>query len=316
MKYDEKSKYTMFPGRRQILRYGAALGAMSTLTPARSFAADVPLISRAIPRTGEMLPVVGIGTSRVFDIGNDRDAWRERQAVLRHLFDGGATLIDTAPSYQDAEDVIGQLLRTMGARNRAFLATKVFADGKSEGDKQIAASFRRLRTDRIDLFQVHNLSDTDTQIASLRALKDAGKVRYVGITHYRESYNEALAAALRKHKPDFVQLEYSLNQTSAEKILLPLAADLGIAVLVNRPFGRGQMFRRVRGRKLPSWAAEFGARSWGQFFLKFILSHPTVNCVIPGTDKVKYMLDNLGAGRGRLPDAALRKRMIRFWDAI
>ena len=308
--------FTTFPNRRKFLRYGAALGAAAGHAPAFSLAAAAPLIRRAIPRTGEMLPVVGIGTSRVFDIGNDRDAWRERRSVLQHLFDGGGTVIDTAPSYQDAEDVIGQLLRDMGARDRAFLATKVWADGKAEGDAQIAASFRRLRTDKIDLFQVHNLSDTDTQIASLRALKEAGKVRYVGITHYRESYNQALAAALRKHRPDFVQLEYSLNQTSAEQFLLPLAADLGIAVLVNRPFGRGHMFRRVRGRNLPSWAAEFGARSWGQFFLKFILSHPTVTCVIPGTDKVTYMIDNLGAGQGTLPDAALRKRMVKFWDSI
>jgi aryl-alcohol dehydrogenase-like predicted oxidoreductase len=316
MKDDHTSSIMTSPDRRKILRYGAALGATASFSPALSFAADAPLISRAIPRTGEMMPVVGIGTSRVFDIGSDRDEWRERQSVLQHLFDGGAKLIDTAPSYQEAEEVIGQLLQAMGARNRAFLATKVWADGKAEGDEQIAESFRRLRTDRIDLFQVHNLSDTDTQIASLRALKDAGKARYVGITHYRESYNEALAAALRRHKPDFVQLEYSLNQTSAEQTLLPLAADLGIAVLVNRPFGRGHMFRRVRGRKLPPWAAEFDAKSWAQFFLKFILSHPTVNCVIPGTDRVKYMVDNLGAGRGRLPNAEQRRRMVRFWASI
>ena len=153
-------------------------------------------------------------------------------------------------------------------------------------------------------------------MASLRALKDAGKIRYVGITHYRESYNDALASALRKHKPDFVQFKYSLNQTSAEEFLLPLAADLGIAVLVNRPFGRGAMFHRVRGQNLPSWSAEIGAQSWAQFFLKFILSHPTVNCVLPGTDKVKYMIDNLGAGRDTLPDAAMRKRMVKYWQSV
>lgn len=307
---------TAFPSRRKVLRYGVATGATAFMAPALSIAADTTLIRRAIPATGEMLPIVGIGTSRVFDVGDDRDEWRERQSILQHLFDGGGTLIDTAPSYQDAENVIGQLLRTMGARNRAFLATKVWAHGKSEGDEQIAESFRRLRTDKIDLFQVHNLADTDTQIRSLRALKEAGKVRYLGITHYRESYNEELAAALRKHKPDFVQLEYALDQTSAEKELLPLAAELGIAVLVNRPFGRGRLFRRVRGRKLPSWAAEFDAKSWAQFFLKFVVSHPTVTCVIPGTDKVRYMVDNLGAGRGRLPDATMRKRMVKYWDSI
>ena len=310
------SQTNNLPNRRKVLRYGAALGAVTVLAPTLSVAATAPLIKRAIPRTGELLPIVGIGTSRVFDIGSDRDAWRERQGVLQHLFDGGATLIDTAPSYQDAENVIGQLLQTMGARKKAFLATKVWADGKAEGDAQIAQSFRYLRTDKIDLFQVHNLSDTDTQFASLQALKNQGKVRYAGITHYLESYNDELAAAMRKHKPDFVQFEYSLNQTSAEKVLLPLAADLGIAVLVNRPFGRGAMFRRVRGRKLPDWAAEFGAGTWAQFFQKFILGHPSVNCVLPGTDKIKYMIDNLGAGRGPLPDPTMRKRMVKLWESI
>lgn len=247
MRKTEYSTTGRFAHRREVLRYGAALGASAVFAPAVSIATETPLIKRAIPRTGEMLPIVGVGTSRVFDIGNDRDEWRERQSILQHLLDGAGTLIDTAPSYQDAENVVGQLLRTMGARNRSFLATKVWANGKAEGDEQIANSFRRLRTDKIDLFQVHNLSDTDTQLASLRDLKAAGKVRYVGITHYLESYNESLAAALRKHKPDFVQFEYSLGQTSAEKYLLPLAADLGIAVLVNRPFGRGRPFRRVRG---------------------------------------------------------------------
>ena len=236
--------------RRQVLRYGAAIGVTANLAPALSHAAASPVIKRAIPGTKELLPAIGIGTSRVFDIGDDPDEWRERRDILQTLFDGGATVIDTAPSYQDAENVIGRLLQTMNARNRAFLATKVWAHGKSDGDRQIAASFRLLRTNTIDLFQVHNLSDTDTQMESLRALKAAGRVRYVGITHYRESYNDELAAALRKHKPDFVQFEYALGQTSAEQELLPLAADLGIAVLVNRPFARGSMFRRVRGQSL------------------------------------------------------------------
>lgn len=306
----------MYIDRRDLLRYGAAAGAMATLHPSLSVAAANTLIQRAIPKSGEKLPIVGIGTSRVFDIADDPQDWRERQAVLQSLFDGGGMLIDTAPSYQDAENVIGRLLQNMKARNRAFLATKVWADGKREGDEQIQESFRRLRTDKIDLLQVHNLSDTDIQIKSLRALKDAGKIRYVGITHYRESYNDALAAAMRRHKPDFVQFEYSLNQTSAEQQLLPLAADLGIAVLVNRPFGRGHLFRRVRGQDLPPWAAEFGATSWAQVFLKFILSHPAVTCVIPGTDKPKYMVDNLGAGRGALPDAAQRKRIMQYWETL
>jgi aryl-alcohol dehydrogenase-like predicted oxidoreductase len=301
--------------RRAILKYGAGISVASAL-PFWSATAATSILKRPIPRTGEMLPVVGIGTSRVFDVEDNTVEWRERRGVLQNLFDGGGTVVDTAPSYQDAENVIGKLLTQMGARNRAFVATKVWADGRDEGRQQIENSFKRLRTDKIDLFQIHNLSDTDTQISILRGLKKEGRIRYVGITHYREEYNAELAAALRKHKPDFVQLEYSLNQTTAESELLPIAKDLGIAVLVNRPFGRGHLFRKTGGRALPDWAKEIDAKSWGQVFLKFIISHPQVNCVIPGTDKVKYVTDNLGAGRGALPDAAMRKRMSKYWERL
>ncbi|MBK18092.1 MAG: aldo/keto reductase [Rhodospirillaceae bacterium] len=303
------------PTRRSILKYGAGISAASILPTTRVSSATA-IKKRAIPKSGEMLPIVGIGTSRVFDIGNDQAEWRERQGVLQNLFDGGGTVIDTAPSYQDAEEVIGKLLTRMKARERAFIATKVWADGLEEGREQIENSFKLLKTDKIDLFQVHNLSDTDTQLDTLSGLKKEGRIRYVGITHYLAGYNQELAAAMRKHNPDFVQLGYSLNQISTETDLLPIAKDLGIAVIVNRPYGRGSMFRQVRGRKLPNWAKEFDAKSWGQFFLKYILGHPTVTCVIPGTDKVKYMLDNLEAGRGRMPDPEMRKRMLSYWQDI
>jgi aryl-alcohol dehydrogenase-like predicted oxidoreductase len=301
--------------RRTILKYGAGITVASAL-PSWPAIAATSILKRAIAKSGEMLPIIGIGTSRVFDVEDNTPEWRERKNVLQNLFDGGGTIIDTAPSYQDAENVIGKLLTQMKARNRAFIATKVWADGRQEGKEQIENSFKLLRTDKIDLFQVHNLSDTDTQMDILRGLKKEGRIRYVGITHYQAGYNAELAAAIRKHNPDFVQLGYSLNQISTETDLLPIAKDLGIAVMVNRPFGRGSMFRKVRGRPLPDWAKEFDAKSWGQFFLKYILGHPTVTCVIPGTDKVKYMLDNLGAGRGTLPDAAMRKRMLNYWQSL
>ncbi|NKB22289.1 MAG: aldo/keto reductase [Alphaproteobacteria bacterium] len=309
------TKHPEVTTRRTILKYGAGITVASALPSIPAFGAST-ILKRAIPNTGEMLPIVGIGTSRIFDVEDNTPEWQERRGVLQNLFDGGGTVVDTAPSYQDAENVIGKLLTQMGARNRAFVATKVWADGREEGREQIENSFKRLRTNKIDLFQVHNLSDTDTQMDILRGLKKEGHIRYVGITHFRAGYNRELAAALHRHKPDFVQLGYSLNQLSTETELLPIAKDLGIAVIVNRPYGRGSMFRNVRGRALPDWAQEFGANSWGQFFLKYILGHPTVTCVIPGTDKVKYMLDNLGAGRGALPDAAMRKRMVKYWESL
>lgn len=301
--------------RRDVLRLGAATGA-AALYPSLSWAADGPVIQRAIAKSGEKLPIVGVGTARVFDIDDDPATWTQRQAVLQQLFDGGGRLIDTAPSYGEAERVVGALLDRMGARNRAFLATKVRSHGEQDGKAEIAESFKLLKTDKIDLIQVHNLRDTKTQLRTLRALKESGKIRYVGVTHFRPSANDDLAEVMRNEELDFVQFQYSLRERSAEKMLLPLAADRGIAVLINLPFGRGRLFRAVKGRPLPDWAADFGATTFAQIFLKYILSHPSVTCVIPGTDKPEYMIDNLGAGRGMLPDASQRKRMVRFYDSL
>lgn len=301
--------------RRDVLRLGAATGA-TALCPSLSFAADNSVIQRAIPSSGETLPIVGVGTARVFDIDDDPSTWRERQFVLQNLFDGGGRLIDTAPSYGEAERVVGELLSRMGARNRAFLATKVRTHGEEDGKAEIAESYRLLKTDKIDLIQVHNLRDTKTQLKTLRAMKDAGKIRYIGVTHFRPSANDELADVMRTETLDFVQFQYSLRERSAEDVLLPLAADRGIAVLVNLPFGRGRLFRAVKGRKLPEWASEFGATTFAQMFLKYILSHPAVTCVIPGTDKPSYMVDNLNAGRGRLPNTAQRRQMVRFYESL
>lgn len=316
MTQDNRYSPATRPNRRQLLRYGAALGATAALAPAFPAAANSPVIQRAIPKSGETLPIVGVGTARVFDIGDDPAVWRQRQAVLQSLFDGGGRLVDTAPSYGEAERVVGELLARMGARSRAFIATKVRTHGKEDGKAEIAESFRKLKTDKIDLIQVHNLRDTDTQLGTLREMKAAGKIRYLGVTHFRPRANDDLAEVMKREELDFVQFQYSLRERSAEEVLLPLARERGIAVLVNLPFGRGRLFRAVKGRTLPGWAAEFGAATWAQFFLKYILSNPAVTCVIPGTDKPEYMLDNLNAGRGLLPDTAQRNRMTALWKTL
>lgn len=302
--------------RRDVLALAAGIGAAAALPIGSSFAASAPVLTRPIPRTGERLPVVGLGTAIVFDIGEDAARRAERRAVIQALIDGGAKLIDTAPSYETAESVLGDLLAAMGARERVFLATKVRATGRDESIAEMQQSLRRLRTGKVDLIQLHNVNDGATDLRPLKEWRDRGHARYIGITHFVAGAYDRLAEVMRREKPDFVQLNYSLAERSAEERLLPLAADTGTAVLVNLPFGRGKLFSAVRGRALPDWAKEFDATTWAQFFLKFLISHPAVTCVMPGTDKPEYMLDNLDAGRGRLPDAALQRKMVEFWSSV
>ena len=306
--------------RREVLALGAGIGAAAIARIAPAFAATAPLLTRPIPRSGEQLPVVGIGTSIVFDIGDDAARRAERRAVIQTMIAGGARLIDTAPSYGTAETVVGDLLAEMKVRDRVFAATKVRASARDDAIAEMQQSLRRLRTDKLDLMQLHNIgasaSEAAAQIALLREWKDRGVFRYIGVTHFRESANEQVIAAMRREKLDFVQVNYSMAERSVEQRLLAVAAETGTAVLVNLPFGRGRLFGAVRGRRLPEWAAEFDAASWGQFFLKYILAQQAVTCVIPGTDKPEYMLDNLDAGRGRLPDAATRRRMVEFWESL
>lgn len=302
--------------RREVLSLAAAAGAVSMFPLAQGRAAEGPVLTRPIPRTGERIPIVGLGTAIVFDIGDDEQKRAERRAVIQTMIDGGARLIDTAPSYGEAEVVVGDLLAAMGARDKIFLATKVRAESDAEELEQMNASLKRLRTSRVDLMQLHNVSDPKTQLNTLREWQQKGFTRYVGITHFRASAYKNLAEVMRREKPEFIQINYSLAERSAEEGLLQQAADNGTAVLVNLPFGRGRLFRAVRGKPLPEWAKEFDAASWAQFFLKYLLGHPAVTCVIPGTDKPQYMVDNLNAGRGRLPDAAMRKKMVAFWESL
>ncbi|WPC04453.1 aldo/keto reductase [Pseudomonas benzenivorans] len=302
------------PSRRQFIQRGARLLGLAATLPLlpRTFAQEPgSLLQRTIPASGEALPAIGLGTSRTFHVRLDDASLAPLEQVMGTFIEGGGRLIDTAPSYGNAEAVTGALLRRTGSQARAFLASKVSAHGRERGLAQFAASLRALQSERIDLMQVHNLQDTHTQLALLRELKAEGKVRYIGITHYREAAHDDLLAVLAKEPVDFVQLNYSVAERNAERRLLPYCADRGIATLINRPFARGQLFQRVRGRPLPDWAADVDADSWAQLLLKFILAHPAVTVAIPATSKAHYMADNLGAGRGRLPDAALRERIAR-----
>ena len=307
---------TLF-SRRDVLALSAAIAAAAALRPA---AAASPLLMRPIPRTGERLASVGLGTAIVFDIGEDAARRAVQSAVLSALVEGGASVVDTAPSYGTAESVVGDLVVALGIRKRIFLATKVRVAPRAAAAAEMQASLRHLKTDRIDLMQIHNasadLAAMADQLALLREWQARGVIRYVGVTHSQESANERLVALVEREKLDFVQLNYSLGERGAEARLLPAAAATGTAVLVNLPFGRGRLFGAVRSRALPAWAAEFDAASWAQFFLKYLLANEAVSCVIPGMDRVEYVADNLAAARGRLPDAAQRRKMVALWESL
>jgi diketogulonate reductase-like aldo/keto reductase len=292
--------------RRQALKLIAAASAAGIL-PFRLLEASTSMLQRKIPSSGESLPAIGLGTSRVFDVGKDADEREPLAQVLRLLVEAGASVVDTAPMYGRAQQVIGHL--TAGMRKDLFLATKVLMEGRDEGIRQMDESLEYLGTDSVDLMQVHNLVDWRVQLDSLRSLKEEGRVRYLGITHYRTSAFPALEEIMLETPLDFVQLNYSLLTPDAEQRLLPLAADKGIAIMVNRPFERGAVFDKVYRRPLPGYAADLGINSWGQFFLKWILGNRAVTCVIPATSSPKHMIDNLAAGIGPIPDESMRTRM-------
>lgn len=274
------------------------------------------MLSRAIPKIGENLPVIGIGTWQTFDIGDEPRALDNLLNVLRLFLDGGGRVIDSSPMYGRAEAVAGELLARMNRRDRAFLATKVWTSGRTAGAAQMRRSAELMKSPVIDLMQIHNLVDWRTHLSTLRDIKEAGQVRYIGITHYTTSAFGDLAAIMEREDIDFVQLPYSIDVRDAEERLLPLAADRGIAVLANRPVSGGGVFGRVRGKSLPAWAAELGCASWAQFLLKYVVSHQAVTCAIPATADPAHLLDDLGAGHDPMPDAAGRRRMAAFWDEI
>lgn len=296
--------------RRDVLKSLAAAGAgAATGAPLMGSDEGPARITRPIPKGGELIPVIGLGTSRVFDVGSSESERAAVKAVLDALVESGGRVVDTAPMYGRAEGVVGELVATEGLRSRLFLASKVRTTGHDAGLAQVETSLKLVGAGRMDLMQVHNLVDVKTQLATLRKLKEAGRIRYVGVSHWNASGHAELEQTLRDEALDFVQLNYSIVEREAEARLLPLAIERRVAVLVNRPFARGDLFDRVKGKPLPDWAASFDAASWGQFFLKFVVSHPAVTCAIPATAKVEHLRDNMAAGFGRLPDQATRERM-------
>ena len=301
--------------RRQAMGLLAGAGLAATIGP-RAGRAEPSWIKRPIPSTGEELPVVGLGTWQAFDVGSSAAELEPRRQVLARFAERGAKVIDSSPMYGRAEATVGALVAELSIRPDLFLATKVWTSGKRAGIEEMNRSFDRLGVESLELMQVHNLVDVETHLDTLAEWQAAGRVRYVGITHYVSAAYPEIEQVAMTRKLDFVQLNYSLLEREAEQRILDVLADRGVGVIVNRPYAGGSLFQQVRGAELPEWADEIGCASWGQFFLKYILGHPAVTCVIPGTSKVGHLDDNLDAGTGVLPDANLRRRMAEHFDQL
>ena len=271
------------------------------------------MLKRVIPSSGEEMPVIGLGTSRVFDIQRSKNELNVREKILDIFYENGGRLIDTSPMYGMSEEIIGITAKKYIEKNRFFLATKVWTEGRDNGMRQIEESFQKMRTDKISLIQVHNLLDWKTQIKTLRSLKDEGRIAYIGITHYKSNAFDEMIKIMKAEKVDFAQFNYSMGEREAEQKILPFCKDNGIATLINRPFMRGRLFREVQEKKLPSWVSDYDIDSWGQFFLKYIISHDAVTNIIPATSKPKNMLDNARAGMGRMLDEKAKKRMFEVF---
>ena len=289
--------------------------AAAAALPAGSGAAS-HMLRRPIPASGETIPVVGLGTWRVFDVGGSPSERGPLKDVLKSLVELGGRVVDSSPMYGAAESVVGDLASELAITDKLFLATKVWTSGRDAGVAQLEQSVKRLRAQRLDLIPIHNLLDWRTHLRTLREWKAAGRIRYLGVTHYTASAYDELERVLRAEALDFVQVNYSLGEREAERRILPLARDRGVAVLANRPFAEGDLFQRVRSVPVPPWAVEFDCDSWAQFFLKWILAHPAVTCAIPGTSRPQHLVDNLKAAVGKLPDAATRDRMAAHVGAV
>src|SRR5213080_1895869 len=296
-------------------------GAAGLLLPVRASRAQTKsesstMLMRAIPSSGEKLPVIGLGTWRTFDVDLTPDNRKQLEDVLALFVKLGGRVIDSSPMYGRAEQVIGDLTATLGIRDKLFLATKVWTRGKENGIKSMERSMALLRTKRIDLMQVHNLVDVNTHLPTLREWKNEGRIRYLGITHYESGAFDDVEKIMWSEKLDFLQINYSLMEREAEERVLPLAQERGVAVIANRPFGAGDLFGKVRSKPLPDWAAELHCRSWAQFFLKWIVANPATTCAIPTTDKPVHLEDNMQGGVGRLPDENMRRRMVELVSSL
>jgi len=273
-------------------------------------------MTRKIPSTGEDIAAVGLGTWQVFDAGNNAAARAPLREVISEFAKAGGKMIDSSPMYGSAESVAGDLVAELGLRDRLFIATKVWTRGREEGIAEMERSFKRLRVTTMDLMQVHNLLDVGVHTKTINDMKAKGRVRYIGITHYTASAHTEVEQQLKREKYDFLQINYSLAERDSEKRLLPWCHQNKVAVIANRPFAEGAMFRRVQGKPLPPWAAEIGVASWAQYFLKWIVGHPAITCVIPGTGKPEHIADNVAAGFGALPDQGMRRKMAGYFDSL
>jgi diketogulonate reductase-like aldo/keto reductase len=302
--------------RRNLIKALLALGVSAPMLPGLLRAAEQNTITRPIPSSGEQLPVIGVGSARTFDALGDAELMQRLQSVLQTFFDQQGALVDSSPMYGTAQAVIGKLLASVTGTEKLFAATKVWIDGEQEGIEQMEESRRLWGISRFDLMQIHNLVDWSIHLKTLNKMKAEGQLRYTGITTSHGRDHAELEAVLKKHQFDFVQLTYNMANRIVEERLLPIAQERGVAVIVNRPYQKGALFRRVKGKPLPDWAGELGINSWGQYFLKYIVSHPAVTCAIPATTKVKHMIDNMGAQKGRLPDQKMREEMFRYFRSV
>ena len=299
--------------KRNFLKLMSASVLLSSLK-SRSVMAQNQMLKRAIPSSGESLPIIGLGTSRVFDVDpEDREELKIRKAIIEVLLNNGGSLVDTSPMYGQSEEVIGHILDDYPRRNELFLATKVWIKGKSEGEQQITESFKKMNTTKIELIQIHNLLDWKTQIRTLRQMKESGKISYIGITHYKSSAFKEMEDIIKKEPIDFAQFNYSIGERDAEERLLPICQEYGVATIINRPFMRGKLFRSFKNQTLPHWCKDYDINSWGQFFLKYIIANQAVTNIIPATSKPKNMLDNSFAGIGKVADLDIQKRMLKIF---
>lgn len=300
--------------RRRFIAGLAQLALCGSLPSLASSGASVK--KRLIPVSGELLPIVGFGSSRVYDVLASEEKLKPIQDALSVLFGQGGSFVDTAHVYGRAEENIGRLLANGKLHQQAFLSTKVLATSKEMGLEQVSQSFTKLQTNQIDLLSVHNMQGLPEQLSLLNDLKGDGKVRYIGLSHYSDEGIDLLGELIEKQPVDFIQFRYSISNRHAEHRLLALAQEKGVAVVINQPFSKGMLFQKVRGKTVPQWAREWGADSWARFFLKFIVSHPSVNCVIPGTGNLQHALDNIGAGMGHIPSAKERQQMLDYWNTL
>jgi aryl-alcohol dehydrogenase-like predicted oxidoreductase len=297
---------------RRTLLAGLAAGAAAPAALAQA----APLLKKPIPSSGELIPIIGLGSARRYEEASTEADMAPLRDTFRRFHELGGTVVDTAPSYGNAEAIMGDIIASLNIRRDLFIGTKVGVDNIGQGRAQIAESFRKLRTDRIDLLAVHNLRDITNELAYLRELKQAGRVRYVGATTSFDRQYEAFEQMMRRETLDAIQIDYALDNRNAAERIIPLAAERGMAVFINLPFGRGSVFRATQGKPLPDWAAEIDVTTWAQFMLKYLVSHPAVTCAVPGMAQARYVDDNLKAAQGRMPDAAMRRRMEQFIDGL